>query len=891
MNGLAIRLLPYSLAFFSSLCVMILELVASRLVARHVGSSLIVWNSVIGIMLGGICLGNVLGGRLADRVDPRRAVGPLYALGAALTLGCLWLNSVGGLIPDVPSIPWVRTIALVTIDFLIPGTLLGMIGPVVAKMAVEQSRNTGSAIGDVYTLGAVGSIVGTFLAGFVLLYYGPISVVVTLVAAALAILAGLLIGDLTSRILGLGAGLILALGSTPPLIRALGVPGIDVGGVPINLVMLVGHGVTLLLAIFGVVRLVQARRASIGAEPAVEAQVDAPKPRLSDLAVLSFIASLAFMAFEMAASRFVTHHLGSSIFGWTSVIGVLLAGLSLGNFIGGKVADRVTHERHASWLFVIASLFVLTVLVMESPPRWLVTNPIAYAKGAEPLPVFHNADGDAIPALSIAINLNGMDWWSRVLVVVAMVFFLPSVALGTVSPVVAKLAVDRVRASKRTGSAIGQVYAWGMVGSILGTFITGFFLIDVIGTKGVILLIATILALSATMLGNFWHAAWAGIPLALCVIAFVPIPALERQGLNWGIREDTGDPNTEVNGGDAWSDESNYYYIRVGNKKVAEGNKRTIVLDNLEHGYFTLGHPERVDYPYEYIYGLVSHRVAKTKAKDPKREKLDDLELKTLFFGGGAYTFPRYLQLKYPGTLAEVAEIDPAITKANIMALGLGSAKSDADIHTTWGDARAFVERNQDKRYSLIFGDAFNDFSVPWHMTTKEFNDKVARMLDDNGVYMINIIDVYESDDKVAEIVNRRLKAMKNPTEADKERLRREEKAHAEKYTGFLGSWVETARKTFKNVEIYGTDEPPGSGQRETFVVVVSNADIDIKDLGGRDDDPKFFYQDKLFQPKPFSPEHVKAVAERSRGIILTDDYAPVDNLLGPVAATRASDD
>ena len=54
---------------------------------------LTVWTSVIGIILGGICLGNVLGGRLADRVEPRRAVGPLFALGAFLTLGSLWMNA------------------------------------------------------------------------------------------------------------------------------------------------------------------------------------------------------------------------------------------------------------------------------------------------------------------------------------------------------------------------------------------------------------------------------------------------------------------------------------------------------------------------------------------------------------------------------------------------------------------------------------------------------------------------------------------------------------------------------------------------------------------------------------------------------------------------------
>src|ERR1700739_98659 len=106
MKGLAARMLPYGLAFFSSLCIMILELVASRLVARHVGASLMVWTSVIGIMLGGICLGNVLGGRLADRIDPGRGVGPLYALGAFLTLSCLWINSVVGLTPGLDSMPW-----------------------------------------------------------------------------------------------------------------------------------------------------------------------------------------------------------------------------------------------------------------------------------------------------------------------------------------------------------------------------------------------------------------------------------------------------------------------------------------------------------------------------------------------------------------------------------------------------------------------------------------------------------------------------------------------------------------------------------------------------------------------------------------------------------------
>ena len=131
---------------------MILELVSSRLVARHVGASLTVWTSVIGIILGGICLGNVLGGRLADRLEPRRAIGPLFALGALLTLSSLWMNGyVGNLLPRPDQMNWeLRTVLVVMLDFLIPATVLGMVGPVVAKMAVEQAAKAGSAIGDVY---------------------------------------------------------------------------------------------------------------------------------------------------------------------------------------------------------------------------------------------------------------------------------------------------------------------------------------------------------------------------------------------------------------------------------------------------------------------------------------------------------------------------------------------------------------------------------------------------------------------------------------------------------------------------------------------------------------------------------------------------------------------
>jgi MFS family permease len=885
MNGLAARMLPYALSFFSSLCIMILELVASRLVARHVGASLTVWTSVIGIMLGGICLGNMLGGRLADRVEPGQAIGPLYAFGAFLTLSCLWMNAVVGLTPGLESLPWnVRTVVVVTLDFLIPGTVLGMIGPVVAKIAVEQARKSGSAIGDVYSWGAVGSIAGTFFAGFILMYLAPISAIVTIVAAGLALLAALLLGR-PAGLLGLLAAAALGLGSIGPIDRMIPM-GITLGSIRVNPLALAGHVLTVALALIGAVRLLDQWRAArllIEGPGADDEPSDPrrPRPSLADLAALSFVASLAFMAFEMAAGRLVTRHLGSSIYGWTSVIGVLLGGLSLGNFLGGKIADFIREEKQASWLFLVASTLTLSVLAMETPPHWFA----------------HRFLDDQKPILSHAITWShltlpgGKDvplaWSARVLLVVAVVFFLPSVSMGTVSPVVAKLAVERLRRSKRTGTAIGQVYAWGMIGSILGTFLAGFVLIDLIGTKGLLLLLATLLAFAATMLGSVWHAAWAGIPLGLCVIAFLPGAWFEKQGVAWGIREEQGNLNTTEDA-IAWIDESDYYYIKVTNEPDAEGQKRTLVLDNLIHGYFILGHPERLDYDYEHIYALVAHRVVEAKQARDKASKSGGEPLKTLFLGGGAYTFQRYIQYVYPGAGADVAEIDPAVTRANFMALGL---PRDTPIKTTWGDARQFVEKNQTrKQYDIVFGDAFNDFSVPWHLTTHEFNQKLARMLGDDGVYMINIIDAYESDAKAEENALKRIKQEKITDEAAKRRIRREERARAYQYGGFLGSWVKTAKRIFDHVYIFGTDETPGSGLRETFVVVASKKPLDLENLGGRDSDPKFFQDDRLFEPRPFGPADEKAVNLRSRGIVLTDDYAPVENLLAPVAATRGED-
>src|SRR5262249_17465706 len=155
----------------------------------------------------------------------------------------------------------------------------------------------------------------------------------------------------------------------------------------------------------------------------------------------------------------------------------------------------------------------------------------------------------------------------------------------------------------------------------------------------------------------------------------------------------------------------------------------------------------------------------------------------------------------------------------------------------------------------------------------------------------INIIDVYESDEHALSKAEDEINRDNVTDELRKERIRSRHLAEARRYGGFVGAWTRTAKLTFPHVYVFGTDDP-GEGRRETFVVVASKQELDLKELGLRPDDPKFYTpRGRQTKPKPYSADDERVIVEeRSRKIVLTDDYAPVDNLLAPVAETRGDD-
>jgi hypothetical protein len=146
--------------------------------------------------------------------------------------------------------------------------------------------------------------------------------------------------------------------------------------------------------------------------------------------------------------------------------------------------------------------------------------------------------------------------------------------------------------------------------------------------------------------------------------------------------------------------------------------------------------------------------------------------------------------------------------------------------------------------YDLILGDAFNDFSVPYHLTTKEFNERVQAWLAEDGLYVVNMIDGA--------------------------------------YGRFLRAYVHTLQQTFRHVYLAPTIDSWQEVSRTTFVIVASDTPLDLAAIeranGGS----------TLFAGQLLDDEQLSDLLDEGRVVMLTDRYAPVDQMLAPVFQDKA---
>ena len=294
---------------------------------------------------------------------------------------------------------------------------------------------------------------------------------------------------------------------------------------------------------------------------------------------------------------------------------------------------------------------------------------------------------------------------------------------------------------------------------------------------------------------------------------------------------------------DSWEEtfikESNYFSIQVLDAVINEPaslqgkEMKILVLDHLIHSYVIPDMPTFLKYDYLQIFDTLVKYYVKGNPNP-----------NILHLGGGGYSFPRYMETINPGSTNTVIEIDPAVAQVAYDRLGL---PKDTRIITINEDARIFLNSSTIKgNYDIVIGDVFNDWSVPYHLTTLECDKLVKASMKKDGVYIVNIIDNY--------------------------------------YQGnFLPAFIYTLKQTFKYVYLcdnVGTYERTKSN---TFVVAATDRVIDASDFAN--------YLTEVAKDGPHISVHseklLNSYLAAKKPKLLTDHYAPTDAMIASILGQK----
>ena len=201
----------------------------------------------------------------------------------------------------------------------------------------------------------------------------------------------------------------------------------------------------------------------------------------------------------------------------------------------------------------------------------------------------------------------------------------------------------------------------------------------------------------------------------------------------------------------------------------------------------------------------------------------------SLSIGGGGFTFPRYVEATHPGGLNTVLELDAALV--DIAENQLGLDPDSFDIRT--GDARLTLRQTDLGIYDVVIGDAFGGPAVPWHLTTREFTEEFAARLAPGGFYVLNLIDYPP--------------------------------------LGFAKAQTATLADVFEHVAVIAPPDYLDGNAGGNFVLVASNAEIDITAIAAQ-------LVERGSNSVPIAGTDVDEFIEGA--LILTDDFAPVDQLI-----------
>ena len=501
-----------------------------------------------------------------------------------------------------------------------------------------------------------------------------------------------------------------------------------------------------------------------------------PQPAASLLVLLS---SAAVLVLELLAARLLIPYVGNTLETYTAIIGVVLAGIALGTWLGGRAADR------------------------RDPRRLLA--PLLVAGGALAAIAVPLVDG-------LGAGLRGASPFTTT-VLTAITFLAPAAVLSAVTPVVIKLQLNSL---DETGHVVGRLSALSTVGGIAGSFLTGFVLVALFPTRATIRVVAVLLVLGGIVVAVGLARGGAGRGLGrLGADGSAPllgVAPLVLAALAGAASFATDGPCQE---------ESRYYCIAV-RAYAPDPSAQVLWLDTLSHSAVDPDDPSRLVFTYTAWYGDV------ITATFP-----DGRPLRALHVGAGGLTMPRWLRAEHPGSTQVVAELDPAVVRTAVERLGFAPGP-DVGIRTA--DARrvaAELAADPAARgtFDVIVGDAFGGIAVPWHLATREAAADLAALLGPDGVYVLNVIDF-------------------GPRE-------------------FLRAELATLSDVFPHVGVIRR----GDGAGGNHVLIASHAPIDADAI-------RAVNAGRARADEVLTDAATAALADDAP--VLTDDRAPVDQLLTP---------
>ena len=356
------------------------------------------------------------------------------------------------------------------------------------------------------------------------------------------------------------------------------------------------------------------------------------------LEIVVFLSGAIGMGLELIAARVLSPYVGSSNVVWTSIIGIILASMSIGYWIGGKRADKKADLDTISEILLISALFTSIIPILEI----LVVKQLAGM-----------IDSLIISAILCAI----------------IVFSIPSFILATISPTAVKI---KSKEDNEIGTLSGRISSLSTIGSIVGTFLMGFILIPNIGVNNInIAVTLTLLVMAIIVRENKNKKFW----LSMLIVTIIMLILIY-----------IGKYLFKVNNPDIILD-TDSQYSRIWVKQIqAQGTTyKTLQVDTGLESYID-SQTGKMGAKYLQFYDLFEYF-----NKDAKS---------TLLIGGAAYTYPIHYLQKYQDKTIDVVEIDDKMTQIAEQQFGLNINEERLKIYTQ--DGRSFLNYNKNKYDTIL---------------------------------------------------------------------------------------------------------------------------------------------------------------------------------------------